>query len=173
MRSSDGPFNCKFIPLQDRLYDFDDIAQPYVDVDVCPFDYIVQGGSGTGSGGGLYTPDDDILIERTPVGSYGTDVNTTPVNGSSEEQDETNGPAPLEGKSDALPEIRSHAQPNEIYIENAGNKTVQYELYSISGQLLGRYQTKDSFSLPITAPGIYLLKMQSEGRSVTRKIYVP
>jgi hypothetical protein len=168
-----GHLILEYLPLQDRLYDFDAIAQPYVDVDVCPFDYIVQGGSGTGSGGGPYTPDDDILIERTPGGNYGADAGATPTNGDFEEQVPVSGPVPLEGNSDALPEVLTHISPMSLNIEYAGQKLVHCELYSINGQLLGRYTANGSMQIPVAAPGIYILKLQSENKLAVRKLYIP
>ena len=174
MRSSDGPFNRKFNPLQDRLYDYDAIAQPHVDIDVCPFDYDVQAGSsGGGGGGGQGPPEDDILIERTPLGNYGADAGATPTNGDFEEQVPVVGPAPIEGNSDALPEVLTHISPMSLNIEYAGQKLVHCELYSINGQLLGRYTANGSMQIPVAAPGIYILKLQSENKLAVRKLYIP
>jgi len=167
-----GHLMLEYFPLQDKLYDFDAIAQPYVDVDVCPFDYEVEAGN-SGGGGGQTVPEDDILIERTPDGNYGADAGATPTNGDFEEQGSVSAPAPLEGQKDQLPEIRTLVKPNGLNIEYAGQKPVQYELYGINGQLLGRYESHTSMQIPLTAPGMYLLKIQSENRLAVRKLYIP
>jgi hypothetical protein len=167
MRSSDGRLNLKFNPLQDCLYDYDAISQRYVDVDVCPYDYSVQSG-----GGGGQVPDDEVLIKREPTGNYGADAGGTPVNGDQEETS-SDGPIPPDQGNNGLSDIKTRLSPNEIEVINHQGILVNYELYTITGQKAGAYSSKETFIIPISASGIYILKMQSEKGSTTRKLYIP
>jgi hypothetical protein len=166
-----GHIIMEYDPTQDRMYDLDNITEPYVDVDVCPFDYTVQSGGSSGGGGGQ-VPDDDVLIERTPTGNYGADAGGTPVNGDQAETS-ADGPVPLEQEMGIMTEIITQVSPNEINVVNAGGKLVHYELYALTGQKLASYSSHQSLVIPIPAAGIYILRLQTDVQSTTRKIYIP
>jgi hypothetical protein len=165
-----GHIMMEYDPALDRLYDLDNLTQPYVDVDVCSYDYSVQ--SGGGGGGGGQVPDDEVLIKREPTGNYGADAGGTPVNGDQEETS-SDGPIPPDQENDVLSDIKTSLRPNEIEVINHQGILVNYELYTITGQKAGAYSSKETFIIPISASGIYILKMQSEKGSTTRKLYIP
>jgi hypothetical protein len=174
----------EYDPNLDRLTDIDNIQNPYVDVDVCPFDYdktnVTQSPIGGGGGGGGEIPpiDDEILIISTPTGGGGND-GISQVGGNFEEELTSSAP-PIEEdynhgfKPDGvlLNEVGTIAQINKIDIKNNSKFDIDYYLYNMDGKMIYHTENADNFTISNIATGLYLLILTKDNVKVTRKLYV-
>ncbi len=175
----------EYDPNLDRLTDLDNVQIPYVDVDVCPFDYdktivLPPPGGGGGGGGGEFGPiDDEILIISTPTGGEGVD-GYSQSGGDFEEELTSSPPPPLEEdhnqgvKPDGslLNEVGTIALVNKIEIKNDPKFDIAYYLYSMDGKMIYHTQNADHFTISNIASGTYLLILTKDNIKITRKLYV-
>ncbi len=174
----------EYDPNLDRLTDIDNIQNPYVDIDVCPYDYdktnVTQSPIGGGGGGGGEIPpiDDEILIISTPTGGSGND-GISQVGGNFEEELTSSAP-PLEEdynqgfKPDGslLNEVGTIALVNKIEIKNDPKFDIAYYLYSMDGKMMYHTKNADNFTISNVASGTYLLILTKDNIKITRKLYV-
>ncbi len=174
----------EYDPNLDRLTDLDNVQIPYVDVDVCPFDYdktnVNQPPSSGGGGAGEFGPiDDEILIISTPTGDEGGDGDSQ-VDGDFVEELTSSSPPPLEDghnqgfkpNGSFLAEVGTIAQVNKIEIKNDSKFDIDYYLYNMDGKMIYHAKNTENFTIPNIASGIYLLILSKDNIKDSRKIYV-
>lgn len=174
----------EYDPNLDRLTDLDNIQNPYVDVDVCPFDYdktnVNQPPSSGGGGAGEFGPiDDEILIISTPTGGEGVDGDSQ-VDGDFAEELTSSSPPPLEDdhnqgfKPDGglLTEVGTIALANKIEIKNDPKLDIDYYLYNMDGKMIYHAKNTENFTIPNIASGVYLLILTKDNIKDSRKLYV-
>lgn len=175
----------EYNPNLDRLTDLDNVQSPYVDVDVCPYDYdktivLPPPGGGGGGGGGEFGPiDDEILIISTPTGGEGVD-GYSQSGGDFEEELTSSPPPPLEEdhnqgvKPDGslLNDVGTIALVNKIEIKNDPKFDIAYYLYSMDGKMMYHTKNADNFTISNVASGTYLLILTKDDIKITRKLYV-
>ena len=167
------------------MTDLDNVQSPYVDVDVCPYDYdktivLPPPGGGGGGGGGEFGPiDDEILIISTPTGGEGVD-GYSQSGGDFEEELTSSPPPPLEEdhnqgvKPDGslLNDVGTIALVNKIEIKNDPKFDIAYYLYSMDGKMMYHTKNADNFTISNVASGTYLLILTKDDIKITRKLYV-
>jgi hypothetical protein len=174
----------EYDPNLDRLTDLDNVQIPYVDVDVCPFDYdktnVNQPPSSGGGGTGEFGPiDDEILIISTPTGDEGVDGDSQ-ADGDFVEELTSSSPPPLDDdynqgfKPDGglLAEVRTIALANKIEIKNNPKLDINYYLYNMDGKMIYHAKNAENFTIPNIASGIYLLILTKDNIKDSRKLYV-
>ncbi len=175
----------EYNPNLDRLTDMDNVQNPYVDIDVCPYDYdktnVSQPPIGSGGGGSGEIPpiDDEILIISTPTGGDGNDGNSQ-NDGNFEEELSSSNPKPLgedhdqgfKTEGDLLNEVRSIALINKIEIKNDPKFDIDYHLYSMDGKMIYHAKNAENFTISNIASGNYLLIVSKDNIKVSRKLYV-
>lgn len=174
----------EYDPNLDRLTDLDNVQIPYVDVDVCPFDYdktnVNQPPSSGGGSAGEFGPiDDEILIISTPTGDEGGDGDSQ-VDGDFAEELTSSSPPPLEDghnqgfkpNGSFLAEVGTIAQVNKIEIKNDSKFDIDYYLYNMDGKMIYHAKNTENFTIPNIASGIYLLILTKDNIKDSRKIYV-
>ena len=174
----------EYDPNLDRLTDLDNVQSPYVDVDVCPFDYdktdVNQPPSSGGGGAGEFGPiDDEILIISTPTGGEGGDGDSQ-VDGDFAEELTSSSPPPLEDdhnqgfKSNGglLAEVGTIALVNKIEIKNDPKFDIDCYLYNMDGKMIYHAKNTENFTISNIASGIYLLILTKDNIKDSRKLYV-
>lgn len=173
----------EYDPNLDRLTDLDNIQNPYVDVDVCPFDYdktnVPPIPTGGGGGGETNPIDDEILIINTPTGSDGND-GFSQVDGDFAEELTSSSPPPLDDdhnqgfKPDVglLAEVGTIALANKIEIKNDSKLDIDYYLYSMEGKMIYHEKNTENFTISNIASGVYLLILTKDNIKDSRKLYV-
>ncbi|CAM1333771.1 Collagenase containing a C-terminal secretion signal [Tenacibaculum aestuariivivum] len=59
-----------------------------------------------------------------------------------------------------------------INIENTNNENIVIQLYSLEGKKVGEYKNKNRFSVKHLSKGVYILKMNTQNKSITKKLLI-
>ncbi len=72
--------------------------------------------------------------------------------------------------------VEVYASNNKLYINQSTMQSGKVNLFSLSGQIIGTYKldasNSQSISLPTLAPGVYLVNIQTNSGTYTRKVMI-
>lgn len=168
----------EYDPITDRLTNYDDLSNPYVDVDVCSLDqYKIStgGGSGGGSNGDDNVTEDEVLVDKTPTGGYGENGNDQQDGNYNETDEQT--PPPVNFNYD------SYSNTGQIFfIQDDGyihmltgenNNEVSYTLIDASSKIIKSGKAIDKIPVHNIPTGFYIISIKTPLNSISRKIYLP